>query len=157
MIDLEDRLDILDMYARQAHRIDGGDAAGWASTFTEDGSFESPTYGLTAVGREALRDFAAASNGAALARGEQLRHHASQIVIDAIAVKAGSAASASVTSYLLIVATTTAGSRIDRSARMFDEVRKVDGQWLVASRSVTRDDAGLKAADAAADLPARTR
>src|ERR1700733_10915609 len=82
MIELGDRMEILDLYARQAHLIDGGDAAGWSETFTADGSFESPTYGLTAVGRTALADFAASSNSAALARGEQYRHWTSQFVIE---------------------------------------------------------------------------
>jgi hypothetical protein len=138
MIGVEDRLDLLDLYSRQAHLIDGGDAAGWAATFTADGSFESPTYGLKAVGRDALREFAEASNGAARARGEQLRHHASQVVIEA-----AGPARATVAAYLLIVATTTAGSRIDRSVRLFDELVKSGGRWLVGARLVVRDDAGL--------------
>jgi hypothetical protein len=137
MIGVEDRLDILDLYSRQSHLIDGGDSAGWAATFTEDGSFESPTYGLKAAGRDALREFAESSNGEARSRGEQLRHHASQIVIS----PAGPV-SAAVTAYLLIVATAAAGTRIDRSVRMFDEVSKTGGRWLVGSRRVVRDDAG---------------
>jgi SnoaL-like domain len=129
-----DRLEILDLYARQAHCIDGGDAAGWAASFTEGGSFESPSYQLTAVGHRDLEKFAAESNGAAWARGDQLRHWLDQVVIDPVP------GGASVLAYLLIVATSRDGSRIDRSLRVADDLVKVGGRWLVAARRVFRDD-----------------
>ncbi|HVW45177.1 MAG TPA: nuclear transport factor 2 family protein [Amycolatopsis sp.] len=130
----EDRLAVLDLYARQSHAIDGGDAAGWAATFTPGGSFESPTYRLVATGTAELTAFAADSNSAALARGEQLRHWISAVVLshageDALAAQA----------YLLIIATSSAGSRIDRSVRLVDDLRRVDGEWLVTRRKVLRD------------------
>jgi len=54
-------------YAAQSHAIDGGDAEGWARSFTIDGSFHSPTYGAPIVGHTALKAFAEhfyASSGA---------------------------------------------------------------------------------------------
>ena len=48
-------------------------------------------------------------------------------------------------SYLMILATTLDGTRVDRSVRMFDDLVKVEGEWLVASRTVLRDDAELQA------------
>jgi hypothetical protein len=130
----EDRFEILDLYARQSHFIDGGDAAGWAATFTEQGSFHSPTYGLTVTGWAELEKFAAESNGAAWERGDQLRHWLDQIVIDL------TPEGAQVQAYLLIVATSSQGSRIDRSLRVADELAQVEGRWRVASRRVFRDD-----------------
>jgi hypothetical protein len=133
-VSIADRLGILDTYARQAHRIDGGDAAGWAATFTPDGSFESPTYKLTAVGREALTEFAAASNSNALARGVQLRHWMSNLLYESVAP-----GRIRVEAYMVIFATSSEGSRVDRCVRSFDELVEVDGSWLVQTRRIQRD------------------
>ena len=144
---LEDRLAILDLYARQSHLIDGGDADGWAATFTEDGAFESPTYRLTATGRAELAKFAADSNGAALARGVQLRHWIGQVVIDP------TDGGADVQAYLVIVATSREGSRIDRSLQVIDVLARAGGAWRVASRKVFRDDQAQADAAAATSAP----
>jgi hypothetical protein len=139
VITVEDRLAILDLFARQSHCIDGGDAAGWAATYALDGSFHSPTYKLTATGRTALTDFAENSNSGAKARGEQFRHH-----VSAVRLTPKTATEVASVSYLMILATTLDGTRVDRSVRMFDELVKVEGEWLVASRTVLRDDAELQ-------------
>jgi hypothetical protein len=140
-ISVEDRLVILDLYARQSHLIDGGDADGWAATFTADGVFESPTYRLTAVGHAELARFAADSNGAALARGVQLRHWIGQVVIDP------ADGGADVLAYLVIVATSCEGSRIDRSVRIVDVLTRTAHGWRVASRKVFRDDRARRTPD----------
>jgi hypothetical protein len=139
MIGLEDRIAIGDLYARQAHLIDEGDATGWADTFRDDGTFESPTYGVKVSGHAALREFAATSHTQAAARGEQLRHYHEQFVIES-----DNETHATVYSYLLILSTTVNGTRIDRSVTLTDELDKQDGTWLVASRRVVRDDARLE-------------
>ena len=139
VITVEDRLAIMDLFARQSHCIDGGDAAGWAATYALDGSFHSPTYKLTATGRAALTDFAENSNSGAKARGEQFRHH-----VSAVMLTPKTASEVTSVSYLMILATTLDGTRVDRSVRMFDELVKVEGEWLVASRTVLRDDAELQ-------------
>ena len=139
VITVEDRLAIMDLFVRQSHCIDGGDAAGWAATYAPDGSFHSPTYKLTATGRAALTDFAENSNSGAKARGEQFRHH-----VSAVMLTPKTASEVTSVSYLMILATTLDGTRVDRSVRMFDELVKVEGEWLVASRTVLRDDAELQ-------------
>ena len=131
---IEDRLDIVDLYARQSHAIDGGDAVGWARTFTEDGRFESPTFRLTAVGHDELERFARSSNDAALARGEHLRHW-----IDAVVMTRIDDLATHVEAYLMILATSAQGSRVDRSVRVIDDLAKVDDEWLLTSRVVLRD------------------
>jgi hypothetical protein len=140
-ISVEDRLAILDLYARQSHLIDGGDAGGWAATFTAEGVFQSPTYRLTAAGPAELAKFAADSNGAALARGVQLRHWIGQVVIDP------THGGADVRAYLVIVATSREGSRIDRSLRVVDVLARTAGGWRVDSRKVFRDDQMEKQCD----------
>jgi hypothetical protein len=134
MPDIADRLAVYDLYARQAHLIDGGAADGWAKTFTVDGRFSSPTYGLTAVGRGELAEFAASSNNAALARGQQYRHWVDQLVI-----QQQGPGEMRVDGYMLIVATTAESTGIERSLRLVDVLRCVDGEWLVASREMFRD------------------
>jgi ketosteroid isomerase-like protein len=128
-----DHLAVLTLFARQSHSIDGGDADGWADTFTPDGVFESPTFQLTARGRAELSAFATESNTAALARGEQLRHHVTAVLLE----PAGDQLRAA--SYLLIVATSAQGSRIDRSVRLIDTLTRTSQGWRVAHRSVIRD------------------
>ncbi|MCU1482254.1 MAG: hypothetical protein JWQ19_3040 [Subtercola sp.] len=164
-IEVVDRLDILDLYARQAHAIDSGRAADWAQCFTADGVFVSPTYNLTATGRTELTAFAESSNSAALARGDQLRHwldaivmtptgsgtgggfdavrpdnapihavHADTVPIDTVPID-----TVHVEAYLMILATSASGSRVDRSLRVLDDLRRVDGEWYLLSRTVFRD------------------
>jgi uncharacterized protein (TIGR02246 family) len=133
-IEVVDRLDIFDLYARQSHAVDSGDGDSWAGTFTEDGVFTSPTYNLTARGRAELKEFAETSNGAALARGEQFRH-----VISSIALRPSGVDCIAAKTYLMITATSDAGARVDRTLVMLDELRKVDGEWLFSSRETHRD------------------
>lgn len=137
-IAVHDRLDILDLYARQSHAIDGADAAEWAATFTEGGSFESPTFKLVATGRERLSQFAKDSNDAALGRGEQLRHW-----ISAIVLRPTGADTVEADAYLMILATSVTGTRIDRSLRVEDALERTAEGWLFSRRAVFRDDANL--------------
>ncbi|CAN5232003.1 hypothetical protein BH11ACT2_BH11ACT2_06000 [soil metagenome] len=133
-IDVVDRLDILDLYARQSHAVDGGDGDAWARTYTRTGTFSSPTYNLTATGHDELKQFAEVSNGTALARGEQFRH-----LVTAIAMAPAEPGAIAVRAYLTITATTSEGSRVDRSLVMIDRLEREGGRWLIASRSVHRD------------------
>lgn len=137
-IPLVDRLAIDDLYARQGQAIDGGDSAGWAATFTPDGVFESPTYALVAQGPQALAEFAARSNSAALGRGVQLRHWMTASVL----TEAGAGRIRN-SAYLMILATSVDSTTIDRSLTVDDTLERIDGEWLLASRVVQRDDAGL--------------
>jgi hypothetical protein len=137
-IPVQDRLDIVDLYARQSHVIDGGDGPGWADTFTPEGVFESPTFKLVATGRAALAEFGMTSNNAAVARGEQLRHWISAIVLTPIGVDTISSRA-----YLMILATSAQGTRIDRSLRIEDSLVRGESGWLFSHRAVFRDDATL--------------
>jgi 3-phenylpropionate/cinnamic acid dioxygenase small subunit len=75
---VDDRVEILDLYARYCHAVDLGDAEGWAATFTEDATFDSPAGAL--AGREALAGFVRAT---VERRTFQTRHLPSNIVLDA--------------------------------------------------------------------------
>ncbi len=134
---LEDRLEVHELYARQAHAIDSGDAAGWAGTYVADGVFASPTFQLVATGTAALEEFARTSYGRARDRGDQLRHHLDTVVMT------GDTGSLIVDAYLVILATSAEGSRIDRSLTVQDTLTRTADGWRMRSRTVFRDDAGL--------------
>jgi uncharacterized protein (TIGR02246 family) len=54
-LDVSDRIEIEELLARYCHRVDHGDAEGWANLFTPDGSFEVPGA-MTLNGTEQLRN-----------------------------------------------------------------------------------------------------
>lgn len=125
--------DVTDLLARQSQAIDEGDAEGWAATYTEDGSFHSPTYGDPVVGREAMVAFAKKVHAGFIAEGIQQRHWVNNTVIDQ---DAGTARS-----YALIVRTNSEGeASILRHITTLDHlVYGEDGELRMRSRTVTRD------------------
>ena len=60
-VSTDDHIAIADQMARYCHAIDGGDAAGWAACFTEDGVFAGPVTPEPLQGRAALQAFAQAT------------------------------------------------------------------------------------------------
>lgn len=124
---------VTELYARQSHAIDEGDGPAWAGTFTDDGSFSSPTYGDPIVGREALTAFADGVAATVSAEGERQRHWMNSTVVDA---EAGTARS-----YLMIVRIgADEQPRLVRHVVVSDELAVTDeGQVLVRARTVRRD------------------
>lgn len=133
-ISIEDRLAIDELYARQSHAVDEGDGERWAATFTEDGVFESPTYRLTVRGPIELADFARRSTLQARQAGRQFRH-----IVTAILLTPVDADTVSSRAYLMIIATDSAGTTIDRSLVLHDVFRRTEAGWRCASRTVRRD------------------
>jgi 3-phenylpropionate/cinnamic acid dioxygenase small subunit len=126
------------LYARQSRLIDGGDAAGWAATFTSEGEFHSPSYPQPAVGTAELVAFATRFWETGQATGVVSRH-----VITNVDVLPGAGEDEVVAhAYLQIVATPRGeDSRLVRLTTVTDRlVRQADG-WRVARRDVRRDDA----------------
>ncbi len=57
----EDRLEVLELYARYSHAVDAMDGEAWAACWTPDGEFSpsvGPTAGTLYRGHDALREFA---------------------------------------------------------------------------------------------------
>lgn len=126
------------LYARQSHAIDGGDATGWAATFTSDGEFISPSYPEPTVGTAQLRAFAERFAAAGRANGEVQRHVLNTVHVAATA----DPRVLDVRGYLQILATPAGGSvRMVRSTTIRDHVVAIDGDWRVRRRAVYRDDA----------------
>ncbi|BAH50276.1 nuclear transport factor 2 family protein [Rhodococcus opacus] len=125
------------LYGRQSHLIDGGDAAGWAQTFTDDGEFHSPSYPEPVAGTDALIAFAERFHTRARAANEVHRHVITNVVIDEVRDGA-----ATVRAYLQIVATSIGGdSRLVRMTTLTDRVVPVGDRWRIARRDIRRDDA----------------
>jgi len=125
------------LYARQSHLIDSGNAEGWARTFTPDGEFHSPTYPAPVAGRAPLRDFAQGFARNARAAGEVHRHVVTNVYVESV-----NPARAQVSAYLQVVATSvTGGTRLLRLTTVHDLLVRHGDDWRVARRDVRRDDA----------------
>jgi 3-phenylpropionate/cinnamic acid dioxygenase small subunit len=124
------------LYGRQSHLIDEGHAPEWAATFTPEGQFHSPSYPAPVSGRAALAAFAEKFYTSAAAAGTVQRH-----VLTNIAIEATATDELEVRAYLQIVATPEGGeSRLVRLTTVTDRVVRHGGRWLIASRTVRRDD-----------------
>ncbi len=127
---LQDRLDVHELYARYAAAIDNGDYDDWLKCFTEDGVFESTRFGRHA-GQEGLRKFTKIYRESL--GGAQVLH-----VITNVYFKLegdGGAGSCYLAYYHC------KEGRIQQAAvgRYKDTLRKVDGRWFFASRKVSLD------------------
>ena len=124
------------LYGRQSHLIDGGDAIGWAQTFTDDGEFHSPSYPEPVSGTDDLIAFAERFHARARAANEVHRH-----VITNVAIDGPEDGAATVRAYLQIVATSVGGdSRLVRMTTFTDRVVLDGDRWRIARRDVRRDD-----------------
>jgi 3-phenylpropionate/cinnamic acid dioxygenase small subunit len=124
------------LYAWQSQAIDGGDADRWASSFTEDGVFDSPTYGRPVTGRAELAAFARRvfdRLGASVQR-----HYPCNLVVQAVAADRVTASC-----YVQIVVTRPGEApRLARSVTFTDDVVRVPAGWRVLTRSVCVDGQG---------------
>ena len=103
--------------------MDAGEAAEWAGLFTEDGVFDMGAGPV--VGREALITFAGSIGGS-------MHHMVTNDVIDVD----GDVASSRVS--VLVVA----GGQLTATGRYRDTLRREDGRWRIAKRTLTLDAAG---------------
>jgi hypothetical protein len=134
----QDFVDIDQLYARQSQAIDVGDAAGWADTFTENGTFESPTYGQTVSGRVELAAFAQRFADTAAAEGRSYRHWTNSIVLNAEGENRVTASG-----YLAIVSIEPqAPPRFERHVEISDQLARTAAGWRFRSRVVAPSSQG---------------
>jgi hypothetical protein len=131
----EEQLAIQQLYARQSHAIDSGDARGWAACFTSDGAFRSPTYDGPVVGTAALTGFAEDFARAAAEAGVVRRHWTT-----ALALVAETEDVAAARCYAMVLST-AAGEQpiIERTVVFHDRLVRSDGRWLIGERRVSVD------------------
>lgn len=130
--------EIQQFYAQQMHLLDDGRAQEWSLTFTEDGVFGANAHPQAFEGREAIADSAGRACADYAARGVQRRHWLGMVSVED---RGGDAAYARC--YALVLETERGGAPVIRaSTSCEDRLVRVDGQWLVQDRRVTRDDLG---------------
>ena len=128
---IEDRLAIEDLFVRYAAALDDGDVEGVVGCFADDGWLDSPIVGRH-QGKARLREFAE-KIVESKQRGAQLRHVVSNFRID-VSGDRGRARC-----YLLDFATVAGECGLLSSGEYDCELRRVDGEWLFASRIVRMD------------------
>jgi hypothetical protein len=135
-VDIETYWEIQQFYAEHMQLLDGGDTAGWAATFTEDGTFEPPPPRPAIKGRLQLAAGSAQAAAERVAKGETHRHWHGMV-----AIRPGSGKdSVQVTCYALIIAIPEGGApRLHQACVCHDELVRTDEGWRVSYRRVTRD------------------
>jgi hypothetical protein len=129
-LSVDDHVAITQLYAKYNHAIDSGNGAGWAGTFSEDGTFSSASGTFT--GTEQLAGFATG-----FAANLKARHWTNNLVIE------GDGKKATGSCYLLLYRLTP-GQQPPASllvtAIYNDELAKsADGSWRFTKRTVTGD------------------
>jgi hypothetical protein len=128
---------IQQFYARQMQLLDGGDAEGWAATFTPDGVFVANAHPQPVCGHDAISAAARRTVDELAAAGEVRRHWLGMVAVDRRCDGTVGAHS-----YALIFHTKRGGQAALRMSTACDDVLVPDGagDWLVSYREVTRDD-----------------
>jgi ketosteroid isomerase-like protein len=135
-MNVDDRAAILELYARYAHSIDSGDAAGCARCFTEQGRMRVGAA-RPVEGREALERFAARWRRDVAGIPRHASWHVILTPVDPGSVR-GVASSA-------LIETTASGVSLAFTGRYEDTfTREPDGTWLIAERLVIPDASLLR-------------
>ena len=138
-----DRAEIEALMWRYVRALDSGDAEAYAAAFTADGQFSS-SNGTTTKGREALKKMisdARRSRAERAASGEAPRPQMYHMTTDTY-VEFLSENEAVHHSYYFgaVVAAGDTPARIAGPGRAVDELVRVNGQWLIKSRTVGLQD-----------------
>ncbi len=123
----DDRLDLMDLYARYSSRFDEGDADGWAALFTENGVFDIVGTGRPYEGREALAKFL----GRIRQQSPGIRHFVSNMAFQPSGDGAvGEAA-------VIVLRFGTGQLRMLNVGGYRDELVRADGGWRFKRRAFT--------------------
>ena len=128
-ISTDDKILIMELFARYSHAVDGGDPDGVAHCFFDDGTFRGRSGFF--VGCEELRKLGMTMTSALLPR-----HIVSNILISGRSAEKNVA---DVKSHLLFYEVTPAGFNFKTSGIYTDIVEKVNGSWKFRSRVMTLD------------------
>jgi 3-phenylpropionate/cinnamic acid dioxygenase small subunit len=128
--------EINQFYAQHLYLLDTGRADEWADTFAEDGVFAPPSLPAPVKGRAALAAAVRRTAAELAAAGETHRHWHGMVH-----VTPEEDGTVRVRCYALVYATPRGGEpRIHRACVCHDVLVRVDGEWRVRERVVTRDD-----------------
>jgi ketosteroid isomerase-like protein len=126
----EDREQIRELYARYALYVDASRFEDWVDCFTEDGIFESPSFGKH-PGRDALRKFCASYKESWA--GAQVRHMMVNVSFDIHGDHAHGCCN------LIYFHIKNGKTELAAVGGYKDELRKVNGEWRFAHRQVYVD------------------
>ena len=132
MLSIEDRLDILDLYARYAQAVDEGRYADWCACFTDDGYLAVPVNNIHVQGPEQLDTFA---RGYWKRSGGLERHLFSNIVIAAD----GEGAQGSCYLTMLIGGSGKQTPRFTTTGMYRDQLARTAGGWRFRGRDLHVD------------------
>ena len=123
----QDYFEIQQLYSRYNNAIDGGDAEGWAATFTPDGVFN------TFVGHEALVNFV--KTWREKLGGATRKHWNNNLQVT------GNSKEANASVYLLLVDFSTKPPSIVGTATYTDSLTKTKDGWRFSKRTTKGDSA----------------
>ena len=123
----EDRTEIQNLAGRYSHALDNGIPEAWAEVWTDDGVMEMVGQERWITG-DSLRALAAAGDDST----PQARHMPTTFVIE------GEGDEASMSSYVTVVRCDDP-AKIVFQGRYVDVLRRVDGAWKLAHRTILTD------------------
>jgi hypothetical protein len=129
----QDRLDVMDLVARDAECVDSGDAAGYAGLFTADGVVEHSAGSVS--GRAEIQAWIEALvKENRVGKLSKLKH------IMGLPVIRGDGEAATARTYVTIPRHMDSGEIMIRLAgTYFDDCVKQGGEWLIAKRVIELD------------------
>jgi len=124
---LQDRVEILELFARYAWSFDIGDIEGFLQTFAPDAVYELPG-GRRYVGREQIRTYIEPAVASDWAPGRQ--HHVDQVIMQ------GSSTRCEARSYCMGTLRSPADGSLSVvfTGYYTDTLVKLDGTWLIERR-----------------------
>ncbi|MCX5415059.1 nuclear transport factor 2 family protein [Streptomyces sp. NBC_00059] len=131
-------VEVTQFYARQMHRMDGGDFGGFAASFVQDSVFR-PAGGGELRGPEAIER--AARGAAGRFGGAQPRHW-----FDMMTVEEADDGTVSTSYYATVTVASADGSvLVEPTCFVRDTLVRVDGALRSRSRDIERDDLTVRA------------
>jgi ketosteroid isomerase-like protein len=128
-VPIAERMALLELHAELAATIDGGDAAGWAALFTEDGVLRT-TRGRELRGREELERFAAEwFESSSSVRRHATWHHSFKAGNEEILGRC----------YAAVLRSDEDGVAIEFTASYRDRFSRRSSSWLLRERDVVID------------------
>lgn len=121
-LDIADHIEIVDLFARYCHRVDHGDAGGWAALFTPDGSFE--VVGILRF--EGTDQLAAMPGIVAEQGGGKWRHQVTNIAVDP-----GPGPDTAVVAAYGLVTDWREGGKVASFTDYEITLARVDGSWRI--------------------------
>lgn len=119
---------LCNLYGAQAQAIDSGDGSAWADTYTEEGTYESPSYERTYSGRKELTDF----GNSFPTRSPNSRH----LVLNVHITDIGEDKAKAILTYVIVAGDPGGVCQILRTVTAFDDIKLVDGQPKLAARRI---------------------